>query len=218
MSIIILIISFAAIQAQKNAGIDNFIGHARSNNIKALEEELRRNPQYLNTRSTQGDGQTALMAATLAGAADSVRFLLTMKADHTIGEKDDYTVWHGAGFQGRANVAKVLLEFDIDPNASKHKDGFSPLHRACWGQERRHSEFGDMILKKMINLKYAKCFLLVKVLLESGKVDVEARGPHGQTPLQMTQNVDTMKVFEKYLEKLQKGNKKTPKSKKDEGL
>merc|ERR1711964_276373 len=80
-------------------------------------------------------GQTPLMAATLAGA----EYLLKINADATIGEKDGYTPFHGAGFQGRAEVAKHLLAHRLDPS-DRHRDGSTPLHRACWGQELRHTD------------------------------------------------------------------------------
>ena len=38
---------------------------------------------------------------------------------------------HGAGFQGRSEVAKVLIAHGMDPN-DRHKDGYTPLIRACW--------------------------------------------------------------------------------------
>ena len=38
------------------------------------------------------------MAASLAGSADAVDFLLRVGADPNIGEKDGYTPPHGAGF------------------------------------------------------------------------------------------------------------------------
>ena len=43
----------------------------------------------------------------------------------------------GAGFQGRDKIAKILIEHGINPS-DMHKDGFTPIHRASWGQEKRH--------------------------------------------------------------------------------
>merc|ERR1719191_1675538 len=100
------------------------------------------------------------MAATLAGADKSVQFLLEANADATIGEKDGYTPFHGAGFQGRAEVAKHLLAHRLDPS-DRHRDGSTPLHRACWGREKRHTE-------------------LVRLLLESG-VSPEEKDSKGKT-------------------------------------
>ena len=39
----------------------------------------------------------------------AVEALLAAGADATIGEGDGYTPMHGAGFQGRAEVAKLLI-------------------------------------------------------------------------------------------------------------
>ncbi len=44
---------------------------------------------------------------------------------------------HGAAFQGRADVARVLLAYRVANTA--HKDGYFPVHRACWGNEARHT-------------------------------------------------------------------------------
>merc|ERR1719221_1943665 len=111
-----------------------------------------------------------MMAATLAGAEKSVEYLLEQKADATIGEKDGYTPFHGAGFQGRAAVAKHLLAHRLDPS-DRHRDGSTPLHRACWGQEQRHTD-------------------MVRFLLKNG-VDVEEKDNRGRTCLEMTGNKGT---------------------------
>ncbi len=42
-------------------------------------------------------------------------------------------------WQGRADVARVLLNDTRVPHAV-HKDGYWPIHRACWGRERRHAD------------------------------------------------------------------------------
>merc|ERR1711998_744156 len=61
----------------------------------------------------KGSGQTPLMKACLMGKVSAVKFLLKKGADTSIGEKDGYTCMHGAGFQGRADVAKVLREHGL---------------------------------------------------------------------------------------------------------
>merc|ERR1711865_199602 len=106
------------------------------------------------------------MASVLAGADKSVEFLLANNADATIGEGEGYTPFHGAGFQGRADVAKHLLAHRLDPSA-RHSDGYTPLHRACWGNEQRHTD-------------------LVKLLVKHG-VDPEEEG-NGKTCMTMSSN------------------------------
>jgi ankyrin repeat protein len=92
--------------------------------------------------------------------------------DASIPEKDGYTPLHGAGFQGRAGIARLLLldGRNLDPSHT-HRDGFQPLHRACWGEEARHAE-------------------TVRVLVEEGGVPWDAKGK-GKTCLQITQNSRT---------------------------
>ena len=84
-------------------------------------------------------GQTALMAASLRGKAGAVGFLLKHGADPSIPEKDGYTPAHGAGFQGRAEVLRLLASHGVDVVNPTHRDGFLPFHRACWGKEPRHT-------------------------------------------------------------------------------
>ena len=65
---------------------------------------------FINTREA-GSGQTPLMKSILMGHTDMVRMLLMLpEVDVSLGEKDGYTAFHGAGFQGRAEIAKLLLE------------------------------------------------------------------------------------------------------------
>ena len=85
-------------------------------------------------------GQSPLMAACLGGKAKLARFLLEEGgADPMVVEKDNYHSVHGAGFQGRAEVMRVLLDHGVDVR-HRHRDGYEPLHRACWGREARHAD------------------------------------------------------------------------------
>ncbi len=93
------------------------------------------------------------MASVLRGHKDLVIDLLAAGADFTIGEKDGYTPMHGAGFQGRAEIAAVLLKHGV-PATSYHADGYAPIHRAAWGTERRHAD-------------------TIRVLVEEGGVDID---------------------------------------------
>merc|ERR1712194_479290 len=111
------------------------------------------------------------------------KYLLDMKADATWGEKDGYTPFHGAGFQGRAKVAKHLLAAGLDPS-DRHKDGSTPLHRSCWGREDRHTE-------------------MVRFLLKNG-VSPEEPDKNGRTCLEMTQNAATTKLVTHRIQKMKK--------------
>lgn len=66
---------------------------------------------------------------------------------------------HGAGFQGRAEIAQLLFDHNVKHIA--HDDGFFPLHRACWGREKRHRD-------------------TVKVFVTNG-VDVDLKARNGDT-------------------------------------
>lgn len=135
---------------------------ARSNDVAAAKQAVK-DGAVINAQG--GGGQTPLMAATLSGSTDIVRFLLdehSTQVDFSIGEKDGYTPMHGAGFQGRADIAALLIAAGLDPS-DRHKDGYTPIHRACWGRQQRHTD-------------------TVRVLLEQGKVDVNELA-NGNTPL-----------------------------------
>lgn len=86
--------------------------------------------------------------------------MLDNNLDWTIGEQQGYTCMHGASFQGRAEVAKVLLAHGLD-GAHRHSDGYPAFHRACWGREQKHVD-------------------TVKVFLDAG-VDMSVSSDNGHT-------------------------------------
>ena len=53
---------------------------------------------------------------------------------------------HGAGFQGRAEITKILLNHGLDVN-DKHTDGEGPVQRAIWGREKRHIDTARIMLE-----------------------------------------------------------------------
>eukprot|EP00798_Chlamydomonas_sp_ICE-L_P020507 gene20507-27298_t len=56
-------------------------------------------------------GKTAIMAASLFGAAKAVEFLLGVPGiDPMIPEKDGYTPMHGAGFQEEYNLSASVMK------------------------------------------------------------------------------------------------------------
>jgi ankyrin repeat protein len=50
------------------------------------------------------------------------------RIDFSIGEKDGYTPMHGAGFQGRADIARLLIAAGLDPS-DRHKVSMHPLQK-----------------------------------------------------------------------------------------
>jgi hypothetical protein len=91
-----------------------------------------------------GNGQTAFMGAVLRGHTAVVDYLLQSDAGVDVGipEKDGFTPAHGAGFQGRADILRLLWRSGrVNVVDDVHDgDGYSPFHRACWGREARHTE------------------------------------------------------------------------------
>ena len=104
--------------------------------------------------------------------------LLDHGANVEIGEQDGYTPMHGAGFQGRSEIADLLAKSGV-PLSSKHKDGFTPIHRACWGKEQRHSD-------------------TVRVLLEAG-VNANEKSDAGTMCRDVTTNPATIVVLDEFV-------------------
>ena len=88
-----------------------------------------------------------------------------------------------------------MLKYKLDPN-DRHSDGYTPLHRACWGREARHSKF-------------------VKLLLKNG-IDPDQKADNGKTCSDMTTNAETKKVIEKFKKKKEAAAKGEKKPKEDE--
>eukprot|EP01006_Ploeotia_vitrea_P006657 TRINITY_DN14290_c0_g1_i1.p1 TRINITY_DN14290_c0_g1~~TRINITY_DN14290_c0_g1_i1.p1 ORF type:complete len:211 (+),score=23.78 TRINITY_DN14290_c0_g1_i1:25-633(+) len=154
------------------AGIDyDLFEAARTNNVEDAKKAVEAGA---NVNARGEGGRTPLMAAVLEGSEDMVDYLLqNNKVDASIGEENGYTPMHGAGFQGRANIARKLIEFGLDANPL-HEDGYRPIHRACWGGTEQHTD-------------------TVKVFLEEGKVDPNTLGEKGDSPLDecLTTNTQT---------------------------
>ena len=105
----------------------------------------------------------------IQGKGAQVALLLAdPRVDTALGEKDGYTALHAAAFQGRATVARMLLDhgFAVD---DRHADGYTPLHRALWGRERRHVD-------------------TARVLIHDGRAAL--RGANGRTLWQMAATDD----------------------------
>ncbi|EQC27935.1 hypothetical protein SDRG_14214 [Saprolegnia diclina VS20] len=146
-----------------------------NNKVEVVAGLLKTNPEVLNEVGPEG-GQTCLMRACLFGSIDVVKLLLTYPGiDVMKGEKDGYTPMHGAAYQGRPAVAKLLLEHGLSPT-ELHKDGFAPFHRAAWGSQRRHTE-------------------TVRVFLEAG-VPRDLKNADGLTAVEITENYYTRRLLQ----------------------
>ena len=175
---------------QESAGdvIGDVFEAVRKNDVTKMKDILEINrdtlEDFINIRD-KSSGQTPLMMSVLMGRVDLVRLLLAENVvDVTVGEKDGYTPFHGAGFQGRAEITKLLLKDDrkINPNQI-HNDGFYPMHRACWGLEKRHTD-------------------TVAAFIESGKVTWDLKTSKGKTCMDITSNSGTKKWLKSWSTKL----------------
>ena len=117
---------------------------ARDNDAGFFTDDL--SPEALNQREP-GSGQTPLMAASLAGAHLAVDRLLSLGADHSLGEKDGYNPPHGVAFQGRPEAARALVKHGV-PIDEAHRDGYTPLHRTIWGGRANHIVCAEVLVRE----------------------------------------------------------------------
>ena len=159
---------------------------AEEPNFEDVKDALTKGAD-LNVKHPQS-GQTCLMVASLLGNTDIVRYLLkNTDVDKYIEENNGYVPTDGAAYQGRADVMTLLIEAGMKPDYF-HEDGFTPLHRACWGGEPGHVD-------------------TIRVLLEHGvDMDVEttSEGREGETCMEMTEYEPIKELLEEWREK--KGN------------
>jgi ankyrin repeat protein len=142
----------------------------------SIKSVIEKDPSLLESKN--GGGQTPLINAVLMGKLNAVNTLLDLDADTSQTEKDGYNVLHAAGFQGRADILKVLLyKKGLDP-MDKHTDGYYPIHRACWGRETRHTD-------------------TVEVFLEYG-ISPNLPAENGKTCAEMTPNEGTRTLLSNY--------------------
>ena len=173
LPVVLLLVSNYATCDLINEVFDAIKSDDTPNLQRILADNKAKLASFINQKDEES-GQTPVMMSVLRGRTDMVRLLLAEDAvDVTIGEMQGYTVMHGAGFQGRAEILRLLLEDkrDIDPRHI-HSDGFSPLHRACWGNEVRHAE-------------------TVKVFVEEAGVPWDFKSKKGTTCLDVTGNSAT---------------------------
>lgn len=71
--------------------------------------------------------QTPLMQSVLHGRLSMVKWCLENGADSTIGERDGYTPMHGAGFQGRVEIAEMLHKHGVGLRDKHPGDGHEPI-------------------------------------------------------------------------------------------
>jgi ankyrin repeat protein len=102
--------------------------HDDVNRLKALHLTLA------DIDAVDEEGQTALMAACLSGAAQSVRLLLspTFGADPAVGEMEGYLPMDGAAFGGHPDVVVALLEAGLAADTPHEHDQLTPLWRTTW--------------------------------------------------------------------------------------
>lgn len=116
----------------------------------------------INALSPRGS-QTPLMQSVLHGRMKMVKWALENGADVTIGEKDGYTPMHGAGFQGRSEIAQLLKDHGVGLRG-KHADGYEPAIRSCWGPQERHTDAVRWFLDNGVPIEdiYGICMEMTK--------------------------------------------------------
>ena len=124
---------------------------------KAIDDDDPKCIQYVWLKAMNqldeigADGQTPLLYAAARGKVHSAKALLELGADHTIREKDTrYSVLDLAAKKGDHRMVNLLGNYkDIDGKSiiqdslllAKHSvDGYSPMHRACLGNNGEYAK------------------------------------------------------------------------------
>uniref|UniRef100_A0A7S4NIB5 Ankyrin repeat domain-containing protein n=1 Tax=Odontella aurita TaxID=265563 RepID=A0A7S4NIB5_9STRA len=157
--------SFAeeATSAERETATKDLFDAAFGDDVDGIEAALEKGAD-LNAKNPSAGGQTALMGSVLRGKENSVLYLLDKGADATVPERDGYTPMHGAGFQGRASIAKILSDHGVNLRDKHPGDGHEPAIRACWGGEPRHLETVKFFLKAGVPLDdiYEPCVQMTR--------------------------------------------------------
>jgi len=100
------------------------------------------------------DGYTPLLAASFLGHTEIVKILLDAGADPTmVDDQMKATAAHKAGYHGRTETAKVLVDKaankGLDLNAQGSYNGYTALHDAIW---HCHKETVEVLLKAQVRL------------------------------------------------------------------
>eukprot|EP00435_Cladocopium_sp_Y103_P060484 s122_g22.t1 len=133
---------------------------------------------WINYRTD--DGQTPVMAASLAGHAEVVELLIQRGCNVTIGDKEGYKPLDAATWTGHPEVVEVLMKYSSPERLHLfHSDGFAPIHRACWGDSHWHSK-------------------AVQVLLEAG-VEAELQAKNGTTCVQLARRQETRDLLNSHI-------------------
>lgn len=117
-------------------------------------------------------GHTALMAAIVAGHTNIVKKLIQYGADPTIPDDEGLFPTHAAGLHGRADALEFLYHAGLRIRRSQLEDGLTPLHRACLGNEPRHTD-------------------TVRRLVTECEINIEETTADGRTCFDLTPNEET---------------------------
>lgn len=103
----------------------------------------------------------------------------------------------------------ILKEHGLDL-LDTHKDGFIGMHRACWGQEQRHTDTVKAFLEAGVsntNMPFDACSLTDSCNY-SCMIGVPYDYPdkNGKTPIELTRNPKTKKLLEQWAAKAAKSD------------
>src|SRR5579871_370780 len=132
-----------------SAQADATYNAAGAGDLAAVQRLVRANPQSVNSRIPQGQGEvweagaTPLHAAARNGRLEIVRYLISMGADVNARRKDGDTALLESAYQGHLAVSNLLIESGANVNLPGV--GASPLH---WAAERGHLDVVRLLLDR----------------------------------------------------------------------
>ena len=130
----------------------------------------------VDAQSVASNHMTPLMLAVQKGQGNAIPILLEHGADTEKATPDGFTAMHIAAFHGEWGGVQLLINHGVDPDKPNELDGYTPIYRACWGEEQHHTD-------------------TVAVLLHAGVNFDTAMGKDGLMPIQMTKRPQTREAL-----------------------
>jgi len=123
----------------------------RGEDLPAMKSILSSDlPRDINERMPGRPQTTLLIRAFLGKCSASVAsLLLSHDADATLADAKGFAPLDVAAFFGRSDLIRILMtesKKKLDVNVLGD-DGFSPVHRACWGKTEGHAEALEVLIE-----------------------------------------------------------------------
>lgn len=151
----ILLDNEADVYATTNKGITPLHFAATSGNKDIIKMLVEKDADI---NATDNEGRSVMIYGINAGKTDAVKYIIELGGDVTIADNEGRTAADYANINGQVQIIELAVSGDEN---KKDSFGNTPLHQSCYNG---HSE-------------------VVKKMLESGNIEVDALNDVGETPL-----------------------------------